>query len=227
MHRYKYRAINAKGRPIRGAIAAANEVDLYKQLQTAGLELVDCSVVGEGGKFSSFSGKFAPKIGLRDVIQFFVQMEQMQGAGVPLLDALADVRDATENQRFMDIMTDINRDVSDGAALSEAMNRHPKVFPPLYISLIEAGEETGDLTSSYRQLIKYLKWVEVIQTKVKKAIVSASFTLLIFSKFFKRRAPPIKVPIIPIFHAELPITFMQRATERASWIETRLALPKV
>ncbi|MAI63210.1 MAG: type II secretion protein F [Micavibrio sp. TMED27] len=207
MHRYKYRAINAKGRPIRGAIAAANEVDLYKQLQTAGLELVDCSVVGEGGKFSSFSGKFAPKIGLRDVIQFFVQMEQMQGAGVPLLDALADVRDATENQRFMDIMTDINRDVSDGAALSEAMNRHPKVFPPLYISLIEAGEETGDLTSSYRQLIKYLKWVEVIQTKVKKATrypMVVTFVVLLTITFMMSVVVPQIVGFLKYMDMELP-----------------------
>lgn len=103
------------------------------------------------------------------MIQLFVQLEQMQSAGVPLLDALSDVRDSTEHDGLRDIMSEIFRDVSDGGSLSEAMSKHPKVFKPLYISLIEAGEETGDLTSSYLQLIKYLKWVDTIQAKIRKA----------------------------------------------------------
>lgn len=131
------------------------------------MELIDCAAVSEGAVKSFQLGQ--KKVALRDVIQLFVQMEQMQSAGVPLLDALSDVRDSTENDRLRDIMSEIFRDVSDGSALSEAMARHPKVFKPLYISLIEAGEETGDLTSSYLQLVKYLKWVDVIQAKIRKA----------------------------------------------------------
>ena len=131
------------------------------------MELIDCAAVSEGTVKSFQLGQ--KKVALRDVIQLFVQMEQMQSAGVPLLDALSDVRDSTENDRLRDIMSEIFRDVSDGSSLSEAMARHPKVFKPLYISLIEAGEETGDLTSSYLQLVKYLKWVDVIQAKIRKA----------------------------------------------------------
>lgn len=168
MERYKYRAVNAKGRPIRGNISAASEVDLYKQLQSAGLELIDCAVVGskESGGLAQFMRK---KVRLRDLIQFFVHMEQMQSAGVPLLDALSDIRDSTENEHLRDIMTEVSKDVSDGSSLSEAMSKHPKVFKPLYLSLIEAGEETGDLTSSYLQLVKYLKWVDAISMKIRKA----------------------------------------------------------
>lgn len=168
MERYKYRAVNAKGRPIRGNISAASEVDLYKQLQSAGLELIDCSVVGSKGSggLLQFMRK---KITLRDLIQFFVHMEQMQSAGVPLLDALSDIRDAAENDSLRDIMTEIHKDVSDGSSLSESMEKHPKVFKPLYISLVAAGEETGDLTSSYLQLVKYLKWVDMISAKIRKA----------------------------------------------------------
>lgn len=129
---------------------------------------MDCSVIG--GKPDNAFGQFMrKKIRLRDLIQFFVHMEQMQGAGVPLLAALSDIRDSTENDALRDIMTEINKDVSDGLSLSEAMARHPKVFKSLYISLIEAGEETGNLTSSYLQLVKYLKWVDAISSKIRKA----------------------------------------------------------
>lgn len=103
------------------------------------------------------------------MIQLFMHLEQMQGAGVPLLDALADIRDTTENTALRDIMSDIYRDVSEGNSLSEAMAAHPKIFGNLYISLVASGEETGDMTEAYRQLIKYMKWVDQMQAKVRKA----------------------------------------------------------
>ena len=167
MERYKYRAVNVNGRPVRGAVTAKSEADLYSQLKTAGLELIDCKPVSEGAlsKLSMFS----KKITIRDLIQFFMHLEQMQDAGVPMLDSLADVRDTTENTALRDMAGEIHRDVSEGSALSEAMAKHPKVFKNLYISLIASGEETGDLLSIYRQLIKYLKWVDDMRSKVKKA----------------------------------------------------------
>ena len=109
------------------------------------------------------------RVKVRDLIQFFVQMEQMQSAGVPMLDALADIRDATGNDQLRDMLSEIHKDVRDGSSLSEAMEKHPKIFKPLYISLIRAGEDTGDLTASYLQLEKYLKWVDAMQSKIKKA----------------------------------------------------------
>jgi type IV pilus assembly protein PilC len=109
------------------------------------------------------------RVRIRDLIQLFVHMEQMQSAGVPMLDALADIRDTTDNDALRDIMSEIYRDVSEGSALSEAMARHPKVFGNLYISLIASGEETGDMSSAYLQLVKYLKWVDQMQAKVRKA----------------------------------------------------------
>ena len=168
MERYKYRAVNENGRPIRGVISAVSETDLYNQLQSAGLELVDCRPLDQK-KGVSLNLASLQRVKIRDLIQFFVHMEQMQSAGVPLLDALADIRDTTENNRMRDMMTEIYRDVSDGASLSEAMGKHPRVFTNLYLSLVKAGEDTGDLTSSYKQLTKYLKWVDAMQGKVRKA----------------------------------------------------------
>lgn len=153
---------------MRGVISANSEVDLYNQLQSAGLELIDCRNLSTSRGLSFGSGT-TKRVKLRDVIQFFMHMEQMQSAGVPLLDTLADVRDSTENTRMRDIMSEVHRDVSDGSSLSEAMEKHPKVFNKLYLSLIRAGEDTGDLTSSYRQLIKYLTWVDHMQSKIRKA----------------------------------------------------------
>lgn len=165
MERYRYKAYNAKGRPIRGVITAANESDLFAQLQSAGLELITCSPI----KPSKFNFNFKKSVSTRDLIQLFIALEQMQSAGVPMLDAMGDIRESLENQALRDIMADIQRSISEGSSLSEAMGSHPKVFGNLYLSLIKAGEGTGDLSKSYVMLIKYLKWVDDMQAKIKKA----------------------------------------------------------
>lgn len=167
MERYKYKALNKSGRPIRGVISAMSENDLYNQLQSAGLDLVTGEKITE--KKTGFMKLTVNKIKLRDLIQLFIHLEQMQSAGVPLLEALNDIRDNSENDHMRDIMSDVLRDVEEGLSLSEAMNKHPKIFKSLYISIIKSGEETGDLTASYRQLEAYLKWVDNIQSKIRKA----------------------------------------------------------
>jgi type IV pilus assembly protein PilC len=167
MPRYKYKAYNTKGRPIKGIVSAVNEVDLYNQLQAAGLELASCSL--DDQKAGIKINLFKKKVKTRDLIQFFMGMEQMQGAGVPLLDTLNDIKESTDNQTLKDALTDISREVTEGSSLSDSMGKHPKIFSNLYTALISAGEGTGDLVKSYRQLLKFLKWVDDMQSKIKKA----------------------------------------------------------
>lgn len=168
MQQYKYRALNANGRQVKGMVAAKNEYDLYEQLQAVSLELIQCKVVGESKNLSFFSG-LRNRIVIRDLIQLFVNLEQMQKAGVPLLEALADIRDASDNDQMRDVMSEVYRHVSDGMSLSEALGQFPKIFKPLYISLIKAGEDTGDLTTAYSRLVVFLKWADNMQVKIKKA----------------------------------------------------------
>jgi type IV pilus assembly protein PilC len=196
--------MNLKGRPVRGVVNAANEVDLYNQLQSGSLELIQCSLLD---KKKLFGGVHLKRIKIRDIIQLFMHLEQMQSAGVPLLDALSDIRDTTENDHLRDVMAEIHRDVSEGSSLSEAMARHPKIFHNLYISLVGAGEETGDLTAVYLQLVKYLKWVDSMQSKVRKATrypMIVSFVVIGTIVFMMTVVVPQIVGFIKNLGQELP-----------------------
>lgn len=167
MEKYKYRAISDAGRPVRGVLTAANESDLFNQLQSAGMELVDCSVISK--KKNIVSDLFGKKITIRDLIQFFINIRQMQAAGIPILDTLADIRDTADNDKFRDVVSELYRDLSEGSSLSEAMGKHPSVFNNLHVSLIAAGEENGDIKESCSQLVTFLKWVDAMQVRVRKA----------------------------------------------------------
>lgn len=133
------------------------------------MELIQCGEIRETPGLSVVTGLLRRKVKVRDLIQFFIQLEQMQNAGIGLLEALNDAKNTADNATLGDIITEIHRDVTEGASLSEVMKRYPNVFKPLYISLISAGEETGDLVSAYTKLIAYLKWLDNMNTKIKKA----------------------------------------------------------
>lgn len=167
MPKYTYRAVNDAGRPVRGMMDAANEEDLGTKLEQSNLALVDYKVLSEGA--SKLRGFKSKKVKLRDLIQMFVQMEQLQKAGVPLLESLNDARDSTDSPRLKEIMTDVCKEVSEGTSFSSALTRHPTVFEPIFISLINAGEETGTLPKAFEQVIHHLKWTYEMRRKITKA----------------------------------------------------------
>lgn len=165
MPQYAYRALNDSGRTVRGKLSANNETDLYQQLEEIGLMLLDSRPVKE----SALKSTMARGISAREKIQFFVHLEQLQAAGVPLLDSLTDVRDSTDTPRLRDMTTTILNDVSGGTPLSESFSKHPKVFGDLYSALVAAGEESGKLTEAFRHLTKHVRWEDAIRQKIKKA----------------------------------------------------------
>jgi len=63
----------------------------------------------------------------------------------------------------------VHQDVTEGKSLSEAFNRHPRIFGTVFQSLLAAGEASGNLTESFTQLVKHLKWTEAVSAKIKKA----------------------------------------------------------
>ncbi len=165
MPQYAYRAINTNGRQLRGALAAANELDLQQALGTVGLELIDCRLAARRRPV----GARSKRVGSRDLVQLCVHLEQLQRAGVPLLEGLADVRDSADGVRLRDLAAEIHRDVSEGQPLSVALGRHPKVFGNVFTALIAAGEETGKLADSFQELARHLKWSAAMIAKVRKA----------------------------------------------------------
>lgn len=177
MAQYAYRALNDAGRQVRGKLSANNETDLYQQLESTGLMLLDSKVVKE----SALGTAMSKGVSAREKIQFFVHLEQLQAAGVPLLDSLTDVRDSTDTPRLRDLTTSILNDVSGGTPLSEAFQKHPKVFGDLYSALVSAGEESGKLTEAFQHLTHHVKWEDAIRQRIVKAVRYPAVVLVIIT----------------------------------------------
>ncbi len=159
---YNYSAVNELGRNVRGQITAENELDLEARLRQAGLDLVGAK---EARKRKMFMGKVSNK----DLIVMCMHLEQLDKAGVPLHEALSDIRDTTDSPKLRDILTSVYEAVKNGKMLSSAMEEHPKTFNNVFVGLVAAGEKTGNLSSSFHHLGEHLKWISEIRRKVKKA----------------------------------------------------------
>lgn len=165
MPEFRYRAINQAGRIVRGGLFAVNEQDLNGLLGSAGLDLISFREVNER-RLAKF---LQPGVKSRDLIQLSIHLQQLQKAGVPLIESLGEVRDSTDSPKLRDALAEIHRQVSDGATLSAAFAGHPSVFSPVFQSLLASGETTGQMTEAFSQLVTHLKWHEEMSTKIKKA----------------------------------------------------------
>lgn len=170
---YKYSAINEKGKTVRGELNAANDLELEDKLKNIGQDLVSFKEV-KRSQFSLSSGKASNK----DLIVLCVQLQQLEKAGVPILDALADMRDTLESPKMKNVINDVHENIRQGAMMSAAMANHPEVFDTVFVGLIEAGEKTGQLGEIYGHLASHLKWVDNMQRKVSGAIRYPIFLLL-------------------------------------------------
>ncbi len=180
MPSYSYSGINERGKRVSGQLNANNDIDLYQRLKALNVELIS-SKLDTGRRRLTL---FQPKIKNRDLIQVCLHVQQLQAAGVGLMESLADVRDSTDQRRLRDLISEIYQDVSEGSALSEAFGKHPRVFGTVFESLIAAGEASGNLVESFSQLIKHLKWVDEINGKIKKAVRYPSFMLVVILGLF-------------------------------------------
>jgi type IV pilus assembly protein PilC len=174
MPAFSYSAINERGRSIRGSMVAENEIDLETRLKEVGLDLVNYreQSTKSGGK---------SKIKLKDMIILCLHLEQLSKAGVPIHEALADVRDSTESKKLRDIMTDVLEKVKTGSKLSEALANYPRVFNEVFVGLISAGEKTGKLTESFTHMAHHMKWNADLRRKVKKAVTYPIVLLFVMS----------------------------------------------
>lgn len=170
---YVFRAMNVEGKTVRGQITAANDIDLEARLKGLSLDLLNAREIKES-RTIAFGG-----VKLKDKIMFCVHMEQLDRAGVPIMEALADVRDSTDSAKLKNVLADIYESVKSGLMLSEALAKQPKTFDAVFVGLIAAGEKTGNLHESFANLAKHLKWSSEIRRKVRKAMAMPIFTLFI------------------------------------------------
>jgi type IV pilus assembly protein PilC len=165
MARYDYNAVDDYGRKARGTMSSPDEKSLREQLAAMGMHLVSSRQLAESGG----GALFRKRIGRADLIDFTYHLKTLLGAGVPLVVALSDVAEQSTNLEFRDVLRDIRRNVQSGATLSGAFALHPDVFPEVFVSIMRAGEVTGNIDGALSDLHRFLTWQEELGRTIRQA----------------------------------------------------------
>ncbi len=174
MPTFNYKAVDQLGRPAQGQIDALNEIDLELRLERIGLSLITFRTARKNTSIFSVS-----KISLKDLMMFCFQLEQLTSSGVPLLDGLTDLRDSTPNLHFQKIIGSLVSDVEGGKMFSAALAEHPRVFGDVFVSLVQAGEQTGKLPEVFDNLAMTYKWQDELVSQTKRLIAYPLFVLVV------------------------------------------------
>src|SRR5215468_6641158 len=165
---FAYRAVDADGRISAGNLDAANAIDLELRLKRLGLDLLTF----EGVKRSTAAR--TRRVSRTELITFCFHLAQLLKAGVNIVEALTDLRDTVDNPGFRQVIASLLEDIGGGLRLSEAMANHPYCFDDVFVALVRAGEQSGQLTEVLDELTENLKWQDEIASQAQKAMVYPS-----------------------------------------------------
>jgi type IV pilus assembly protein PilC len=202
MPSFRYKAMDSSGALTRGKLEAINDIDLELRLRRMGLDLITFREARGGAQMRGGG------VERQDLINFCFDMEQINRAGIPLIDGLRDLRDGMERPRFKQVMSAVVEDIEAGKMMSQALAHFPKVFDPVFVSLVRAGEQTGRLTEVFESLSKSLRWQDELASETKKLLIYPVMLFLLViavSLFLLMYLVPQLVGVLKTMRVELPI----------------------
>lgn len=203
MPSFNYNAVDKLGRPAIGQLDAVNEVDLEIRLSRMGLDLITFRTAAKSTSLFNRS-----RVSNQDLVMFCFQLEQLNSAGVPLLDCLNDLRESSSNLYFQKILGAVSSEVEGGKMLSEALAQHPGVFSEVFVSLIAAGEHTGQLPVVLNNLFNTIRWQDELMSQAKKLLAYPAFVAVVVSLavvFLMTYLVPQMVSFLRNMGQELPL----------------------
>ncbi len=168
---FEYKGLNQTGRNVRGTIDAENNRAARQRLKRDGIFVVDLkdkTKTAAKSKRATTSGK---KVGVTDLAMMTRQLATLLKANIPLVEALAAVADQVENATLKVAIGDIKNMVNEGGSLYKGLQKYPRIFTNIYVSMVEAGEMSGTLDVILIRLAEFTEAESELNSKVRSAMV--------------------------------------------------------
>jgi type IV pilus assembly protein PilC len=180
MQTFKYSYRDSQGKIQAGEIEAANENAVSQRLRSMGLAPLSITPVRVSALNSEIKiPGFGDKITLKDISVLARQLATMIQAGLSILRALNILAEQTESKALARVVVDVRSDVESGVSLSQALARHPKVFPPLMINMVRAGEVGGFLDDVLLSVAANFESEVKLRGKIKSAMAYPTVVFVI------------------------------------------------
>jgi type IV pilus assembly protein PilC len=178
MPRFKFKARDKSGKEINDTRDANDKYELARILKNSGILLLSAEEVvpGSSPRIQTLAESLTflralTRVKLAEKIIFSKNLGVMIGAGLSLTRALEALGHETHNMKFRAIIEDVIEQVRQGKAFHESLSGHPKVFPQIYLSMVEAGEKSGKLQESLTLLATQMQADYDLLRKVRGAMI--------------------------------------------------------
>lgn len=229
--KYRYTALE-NGATIKGTLEAESSYQARTALTDRSLIPLHVELVEQGARRELHIPGLGNRVRAKDLAMFSRQMESMIAAGLPILRALEVAADQSDKIAITRTATDVKSDVRAGSPLSEALAKHPAVFPSIMTGIIRAGETGGFLEEAFAQIAVMYESDAKLRSKVKSAlaypVVVLAFAVLMVGA--------LMVFILPIFEGmfqslggqlPLPTRILIGAANNLFWIAPAVVIAAV
>jgi len=174
MATYAFRAIDAAGAHARGEVEADSKQRVTEQLRQRGLIVLD---IADKSKSRELNIALFERVKASQLTIMTRQLSTMISSGLSILRTLYVLEDQTEHKKLKETLVAVRKDVEAGLPLSDALARHPKIFGPLYVGMVRAGETGGMLEVALLRVADQLEADDELRRKVKSAMVYPAVVL--------------------------------------------------
>lgn len=180
MASFQYTGRYADGSEAKGRIEALNKAEVASQLLEQGITPVKVEVAAKTATKTEQKHEFRlfERVSTDELIMFSRQMSSLTRAGVPITNGMRGLANTIRNPLFQRTLNQIADDLEKGNALSTTLNKHPKIFNDLYVSMVHVGENTGQLDQSFKQMAGYLELERQTTRNIKQATRYPMFVMI-------------------------------------------------
>ncbi|HQI22443.1 MAG TPA: type II secretion system F family protein, partial [Candidatus Saccharicenans sp.] len=165
---YVWRGKNRYGDVVGGERVAESIEDLTRTLQRDQIAIIS---IKPKRAMPAIPFLKREKVKLKELSFFSRQLSVLIDAELPLIQSLGLLAEQQKNKYFTRVITEVKEDVEAGAALNQALRKHPKVFDDLYCNLVASGEQSGSLDTMLRRLADYQESMLKLRAKVRQAMI--------------------------------------------------------
>lgn len=173
-HKYRYEAENLDGERVKGVAEGPSANVVRNELAIQGLRVI--KIAEKKGLQVEIT---AEKVPLVDIMHFSRQMATFLRSGVPMTEAIDNLRQDAQNARFKAILTDVLDRVIAGRSITESLSMHADIFPPYFMALLGSAEHTGRMDEAFDQVHGYIKRDVELTRAVRKALIYPIILLVV------------------------------------------------
>ena len=180
MGHYQYKALTQDGREVSGSLEYPEEQSVLIYLESQGYIPVDIEQIQDNGDTNSdISHSLKREFRKFSVIDFTNGLSMLLRAGLPVDKSLASLIAATNDTGSRHLLEQVERNIREGSSLSKALRQYEKLFGNLYISMVLAGEVSGNLDASIGRLSAYLEAQKILKDRIVNALIYPVILLVV------------------------------------------------